>query len=58
MRGFKIDDEEDTNFLHDVIDSLVLLNRTDAEIINQLQKVYDPSCWFTVIGFAEQVIYG
>ena len=55
---FDLENEKDTQYLHGVIAGLVEANSSDAQIINRLQEIYDPSCWFSVISFTEQVIYG
>lgn len=55
---FDVENERDTEYLHGVIDALVEANASDAQVIERLQDIYDPSCWFSVFSFTEQVIYG
>ena len=55
---FDIDNDRDIDYIHGLISGLIEDNASDATIINRLQEIYDPSCWFSVISFTEQVIYG
>jgi len=56
---FDVENDKDTQYLHGVLDHLVgTENASDEDIILRLQELYDTSCWFSVISFAEQVIYG
>jgi len=57
-RLFNIENEKDTELLHEVIEAVMLGNYSDEEIIKRLQGIYESSCWFSVISFTEQVIYG
>ena len=50
--------ELDTTKLHYIVETCIENNDLDAEIIAELQKIYESSCWFSVISFAEKVIYG
>lgn len=55
---FNIDNERDVNYLHGLIEECQRENASDEEIIHVIQRLYTSSCWFTVISFTEQVIYG
>jgi len=55
---FDVDCELDTTHLHFLLDKLTESNSSDADIIKKLQEEYVESSWFSVISFAEQVIYG
>lgn len=58
IRTFDVDDEKDTQGLVALIDPLLKVNESDEIVIKELQASYDSSCWFSVISFAEQYIYG
>ena len=55
---FDIEDELDTNYLHGFLEECQRENASDEDIILAIQRLYDSSCWFSVISFAEQAIYG
>jgi len=57
-RLFDIENSKDTAFLHKILEKFVAENAPDEDVIQRIQEVYDSSCWFSVISFAEQVIYG
>ena len=55
---FDVDTEEHTKRLLELIDPLLKLNESDEVVIKAIQANYHSSCWFSVISFAEQYIYG
>lgn len=57
-KKYNEDIHEDREYLRGFLDSLVEKNETDAYMIRRLEEHYDPSCWFSVISFAEDYIYG
>jgi len=57
-KRFDGETEKDIDYLHGVIEALMEKNASDAEIVIRLQEIYETQCWFSVISFAEQVIYG